>query len=294
MNAIVVGLDGSTGSEHAVMWAATEARLHHLPLRAVLAWDYLNQHHADGDNVFDPAYGEQDAREALTAYLARAFAPGTPPEVEQVVVCDLPARALLDAAAGAELLVVGARGRGGFASLVLGSTSHACVRHAPCPVAVVRPGASLRTATSRIVVGVDGSASAQRALRWAVREASARDAALDVVFAWHLPYTDGFPYALLDPGTFADGARTTIDEAVAAVDVTGMRHPIRKVTCNDSPASALLDASSDADLVVVGSRGRGGFAGLLLGSVSSHLAHHATCPVVVVPSPPHEHRPHER
>jgi nucleotide-binding universal stress UspA family protein len=136
--------------------------------------------------------------------------------------------------------------------------------------------------TERIVVGIDGSPGAQAALTWAVDEAARRDATLEVVHAWHAPFVDGYGYAgsAIDPVAMELGARAVADEAVephrgkVAIDV--------HVVCG-SPASVLVQQAKDADLLVVGSRGRGGFAGLLLGSVSHQVVHHAPCPVVVVP-----------
>ena len=143
-----------------------------------------------------------------------------------------------------------------------------------------------RHAHPRIVVGVDGSEGAQRALTWAVDEARRRGARVEVVHAWHYPYLPTPPFAP-PPGPGVDdievAARAVLDKAVDSVDAHGMVAPIeRLLTWEAAPASALVEASKGADLVVVGSRGRGGFAGLLLGSVGQEVAHHATCPVVIV------------
>lgn len=136
----------------------------------------------------------------------------------------------------------------------------------------------------RIVVGVDGSENARRALSWAVEEAQLRQAGVEAVHAWELPMYVGFggPVAI-DPAPYEEGARALLDEEIAAVPVTGLPAPITEVVVRGSPAWALLEIAKTADLVVVGSRGRGGFAGLLLGSVSQQVAQHAECPVVIVP-----------
>lgn len=138
----------------------------------------------------------------------------------------------------------------------------------------------------RIVVGVDGSETAARALKWAVDEARLHRAALEVVHAWHAPYVGDFAYATvaLDPEVFETAARETLDAAVASVDVSGLTAPVERVLSTGGAAAAILEAAKGADLVVVGSRGLGGFRGLMLGSVSHQVAHHATCPVVVVPA----------
>jgi nucleotide-binding universal stress UspA family protein len=132
---IVVGVDGSDGSRRALQWALQEARLRGAPARVVLAWTYLDQP-VEG---FDVAYGESDARARLDQVVDAVASEGDDVELERVVVNDLPARALLDAARGADLLVVGSRGLGGFKGLLLGSVSQQVVQHAPCPVVVV-PG----------------------------------------------------------------------------------------------------------------------------------------------------------
>jgi nucleotide-binding universal stress UspA family protein len=148
-----------------------------------------------------------------------------------------------------------------------------------------------------IVVGVDGSDPSQRALRWALREAALRGDRVQVVTAWHLPLlgTGEFPWAVVPPASYlemesddlARRARERLEQTVreaasqAAAD-EAVEVPTELRVVESGAAAALLDASRGADLLVVGSRGRGGFAGLLLGSVSQQCSQHATCPVVVV------------
>jgi len=166
MTGIVVGIDGSEAGAHAVAWAAREADLRGEILVAVLAWSFLDQHHATVGERFKPDYGFDDARAALDAYLAQAVGPEVAEQVEHRVVCDLAAPALLEASAGASL-VVGARGLGGFRGPLLGSVSQRCLHHARCPVAVVRHDgvAPREDAPGRVVVGTDGSDTARRAVR---------------------------------------------------------------------------------------------------------------------------------
>jgi nucleotide-binding universal stress UspA family protein len=151
----------------------------------------------------------------------------------------------------------------------------------------------------RIVVGVDGSEHARRALSWAVEEARLRQAEIEAVHAWELPVHIGFGGPIpIDPAPYEASARALLDEEIAAVPAADLPAPItpvpitpvpitpvpiKKVAVRGSPAWTLLEAAKTADLVVVGSRGRGGFAGLLLGSVSQQVAQHAECPVVIVP-----------
>ena len=137
----------------------------------------------------------------------------------------------------------------------------------------------------RIVVGVDGSEAGQDALRWAVAEAQSRGAHLQIVHAWQLPYVGPTPFAgmAIDLDDLEASARAELEQAVADIDLTGLAAPAEMVLVNRAPAVALVEAAKGADLLVVGTRGRGGFAGLLLGSVSQQLTHHAPCPIVIVP-----------
>ena len=136
----------------------------------------------------------------------------------------------------------------------------------------------------RIVVGIDGSENARHALSWAVEEGRLRHAALEAVHEWDSPMHIGFGGPIVTaPTPYEDAARTLLDQAIASVPAAALPAPITKLAVRGSPAWALLETAKSADLIVVGSRGRGGFAGLLLGSVSQQVAQHAECPVVIVP-----------
>lgn len=283
MERIVVGVDGSETAATALRWAAREAEEQSATLVAVMAWGLLDQHHAEPDAAFDPEYDATTAAAVLDTYLRRALGTEGAAAVERVLATDLAGPALVTAAQDAELLVVGARGLGGFRSLLLGSVSQHCLHHAPCPVAVVRDEDGERpVAAGRIVVGLDASETARRALQWAQAAAERRGATLTVVHTWHLPYAAGYPVAgaVLDPALLESDARVTLDHLLEGETFS---HPVEKVVALGSPSSAILDAAKDAELIVVGSRGLGGFRGMLLGSTSSQLAQHASCPVVVVP-----------
>ena len=279
MERFIVGVDGSPGSEDALRWAVEEARLRSATLTAVLAWNFLDQYHADGGQRFDPHYDEGTARLALDAAIERALGDGAD-DVARRVVCDLPSTALLDASEDADLLVVSARGLGVFRGLVLGSVSQRCLEHATCPVAVVHAPAGDRP-SPRVVVGVDGSEAAAAALRWAAEEARLRGAALTVVHAWEVPYPAEITFA---GGTYAameQAAHEVVADALA--DAGLVADEVEHLVVQSTPSRAILEAAAEATLVVVGSRGRGGFAGLLLGSVSHQVSQHAGCPVVVAP-----------
>ena len=139
-----------------------------------------------------------------------------------------------------------------------------------------------------IVVGIDGSAGSQAALRFAAAEARLRKAKLRLVAAWSLTYVAA-PIGMMAPIDDAllpelqKNARAVIDHAVAEVFGDATDIEIEKTIAEGSPAQVLVDAAQGADLLVVGTRGHGGFAGLLLGSVSQQIAHHAPCPIVIVP-----------
>lgn len=137
----------------------------------------------------------------------------------------------------------------------------------------------------RIVVGVDGSEHAARALQFALEEARLRQASLEVVHAWQ-PTIGSYPYGIVgafDPAELEVAAKEELESILRSIDGAGSPVPLHATLRCGTPASVLLEVSKGAALVVVGSRGRGGFGGLLLGSVSQQVVHHATCPVVVVP-----------
>lgn len=273
--AVVVGVDGSRQGMRALEWAAQAADLHHRPLVIVYAlpttewipgqWDAAK---ADGEEII-----------AEAAAVARECYPSL--DIDSRMVTDSPAAALREESETAYLVVVGDRGRGGFHNLLLGSTSLQLAGHATCPVAVVRdgPNASHR----EIVVGVDGSHHADAALDYAFEEAAVRHMRLHAVHAWHMPAARDEPPVLVspDPAEVTERERDVLTRALA--ERSG-EHPDVEVVGDlpaEHPAHALIRASEFADLIVVGSRGRGGIHGLALGSVSHAVLHHAMCPVVI-------------
>ena len=139
---------------------------------------------------------------------------------------------------------------------------------------------------ARIVVGIDGSDHSKRALQWAIDEARLRSASLSVVYAWMLPvYATGYgfaPGALIDPVVMGDSAKAELDKTVDDVVGDAKDVTIERKVVEGMAAQVLVEEAKGADLLVVGSRGHGGFAGLLLGSVSQQCAHHASCPVVII------------
>ena len=203
-------------------------------------------------------------------------------EVEVDVVQGDAAGALVERSAGAALVVVGSRGRGSVAGPLIGSVSQGVLHHAQCPVAVVHKAE--RALGSRVVVGVDGSPGASGAIQWAFAEAKLRSVPVHAVSAYEEPWTlaaEGFSsaeIALEYRNALAGDAGRVVEEVRAAapegVEVTGE-------VVLASAGRALVDIAGD-DLLVVGSRGRGGFKSLLLGSVSLHCAANARGVAVVV------------
>jgi nucleotide-binding universal stress UspA family protein len=140
---------------------------------------------------------------------------------------------------------------------------------------------------STVVVGVDGSPGSVAALRLAIQEAKLRNADVKAVAAWNIPvmaYESNWVAPALEPSTFEEAAASALESTLAAVDGSTSGVDIMRIVRQGQAADVLVAESRDADLLVVGSRGLGGFRGLLLGSVSQQCAHHAGCPVVIVPA----------
>ncbi len=281
---ILVGADGSECSVDAVRVAATEAALRRRKLRIVHAFIWPTVRVAVPPGAIRPSVGElrHAAERLLTAAADEAHkaAPDVPVETAVVVGAAVPV--LLRESQHAELLVLGDRGLGGFGSLVLGSVAVHCVAHAACPVLVVR---GERHADGPVVVGVDGSATSADALQYAAEEAERRNAELVVVHAWLRPVSSGAGDMLplvYDPSSLEEEGRTVLNEALAG---TVKHHPgldPRAELLHGAAGELLAERSRQAQLLAVGARGRGAFAGLLLGSVSQYVIHHAACPVLVV------------
>ncbi len=274
----VVGVDGSENSQLALRWAAHHAPGRAANLRVVRAWSVpiaggLAVPQANVDDFRPETADESLVR--LTAELApRGVA------VEDAIVYGTPVTVLLDACEGADLLVLGTRGLGGFSRLLLGSTSQQCATHAPIPVVVVPGGTSGDSDIEEIAVGMDGSAGARAALAWALGFA-APDVVVRVVSAW----TSAIGTDLDDRPVETQEALAEVHAAVDEVE-QDRAMPGRSVRTlvEGHAAAVLLDAMSTADLLVVGERGRRGLAAALLGSITTEVLHRADRPVVVVPT----------
>jgi nucleotide-binding universal stress UspA family protein len=285
---VVAGVDGSPGSLAAAQHAGEEAVIRSAPL--TLVHGYL--HPFRYGIPFDP-YAvrlpppSEEATQMLDEVAARLR--DRSPSLT-VAVRQAPggaAAALVDKSHRAQLVVVGSRGHGGFTGLLLGSVSAQVAAHAHCPVLVVRPAERPPASPGPVVVGIDGSSGSGPAQDFAADEAALRDLPLAIVHVWSL---DGSrpareTYAETEAAGRAAAERLLAKAAAAA----RQRHPglaveERLVHALD-PEQTLIEASREASVVVAGSRGRGGFTGLLLGSVSQALVHHAHCPVVIAHPP---------
>lgn len=300
---VLVGVDGSVCAQGALSWAAAEASYRHCPLHIVhaISWPPTG-------NPLDMTVTGSMSSDLLAAAewvlgdaenQARRAAPGVGVTAELFVAGT--ASTLLSQAHDAELVVVGSRGVGGFRGLLVGSVSATLAAHAPCPVIVVRPhreGTAFRASPrGQIVVGVDGSEVSTAAVRFALQEAARRHAGVIAVHAAmarrrHPSY--GTPSAIAD-----QVEQQLFEESMDHLRVPGIHLQTKLV--HSHPAQALVDESADAELVVVGSHGQGGFAGMLLGSVSQAVLQHAGCPVAVVhprrvtpTEPSRAHRPNIR
>lgn len=285
---IVVGVDGSSASHAAAVWAAHEAMMRNVALTLVHASPAITSGAVQFVSAAARAQLEKQretaARQVITDAIS-AVSSGTTgrgPDVTGEVIHGHPVPTLVDLSKEAQMMVIGPRGLNAFGRVLLGSVSTALVQQAHCPVAVIRDDdrGSAQPNTLPVVVGIDGSPVSELATEVAFDEASRRGVDLIAVHAWG----DTTPFPL--PDDLWPELRTAAEE-ILAERLAGFqeRYPdvtIHRLVVADHPTHCLLDQSESAQLVVVGSHGRGGFAGMLLGSVSSAIVHAALTPVIVV------------
>ncbi|AHH15611.1 universal stress protein [Nocardia nova SH22a] len=272
---VVVGVDSSDDAVQAVRWAANDAALHKVPLEVISAVPPLPGERAADDAALDyhSRLGEQ-ARQAVeaAARVAADIAPAV--EVTTAVVDAAIIPALLDSAARARLVVVGARGLGAYQRSLLGSVSTALVRHAHGPVAVV-PDDPMLGSERPVLIGYDDSPCSADALAIAITEARRRAVDLTVVHTWQRYGDYPSPAALQEEGArLLDAALTVHEDPDEPVTV-------RRIVVEDRPVRRILAESANAQLVVVGSHGKGGFPGMTLGSTSQALMHSVECPIII-------------
>jgi nucleotide-binding universal stress UspA family protein len=289
---VVVGVDGSSSSRSAIQWAAREARMRNAPLTLVHvavtpSWGPAPWLLSNGPLPLpadkDPAL-EKSTRKIITdsIKIAEHCIHGTdPPEIRSEIFFSVPVPTLVDLSKDAHMVVVGRRGRHRLRGVLLGSVSTGMMHHAHCPVAVIGDAvpAGPKDLRRPVVVGIDGSPASELATAIAFDEASGRRVDLVAMHSWRDPdLSTGMD---MDWSAQQSIASKNLDERLAGwreryPDVTVHQHVVW-----DNPAHHLLNEAKSAQLLVVGSHGRGGFAGMVLGSVSTAVAQAARVPVIV-------------
>ncbi|MEU4622724.1 universal stress protein [Actinoplanes sp. NPDC023801] len=279
---LVVATDGTGSSRAAVRWAAREADRRGTTLRVahVLDGEWAESRYEFTDSRFGAARQVAEGIARGGVALAHEISPGLSCEID--ILAGNPAARLLAETEDAGLLVLGSRGRGGFASLLLGSVSQRIAVHARCPVAVVRGRGDVTDGP--VAVGFDDSPHAERVLRTAFDQAAVRGTGLTVVRTYlpALPlYLAGAAaVGVVEPGQEA-AERTRLEEQLAPWREKYPDVAVKALLSYDSAAAVLNGVSHDAQLIVVGSRGHGTVTGTLLGSTGLQLLHHADCPVLL-------------
>ncbi|MFI8320314.1 universal stress protein [Streptomyces sp. NPDC085529] len=284
---LVVGVDGSDPSLTALDWAVDEAVRHGLPLRIVHASLWERYEGVVPTWATDRPSGRILAENIVgtAAERARRRAPDLP--LTTAVLAEDASTALLRAGQEGTILVVGSRGRGEFADLLLGSVGLVVAARAHCPVVVVRGDRhALEARHGRVLLGVGEHDVDSPAVRFAFREAAARDAELDVVRTWRRPVHEPVDHPPLSGNRaihLAEQSSELLDKALEAAATEHPRVRLRRATLEGPAHRVLTERSAAADLLVVGARRRDGLVGLELGRVAHRALHHATCPVAVVP-----------
>jgi nucleotide-binding universal stress UspA family protein len=282
---ILVGVDGSAAATAAVAWAVRDAAMRNVPLTLVhvispvvasatwpefpVASDFFRWQDEEAKRVL----------EAARKTVGDCSRDARPPMVHSVVLHGGTVGTLVDRSKDADLMVVGSRGQGAFSRALLGSVSTALVHHGHCPVVVVHDDAPQLSEQAPVLVGIDGSPASVSATEIAFDEASRRGVELVALHAWQ----DGSTFEL--PGVDVETMKQQAEEALAE-RLAGCqeRYPdvaVQRVVACDQPARQLVEHAENAQLVVVGSHGRGGFAGMLLGSVSTAVVHAVRSPTIV-------------
>jgi nucleotide-binding universal stress UspA family protein len=281
---IVVGVDGSPPAKAAVDWAARDATMRGIPLTLVhvlaapVVMTFPETPMPPGYVQWQEEQGQQYIHDALNI-VEQSVA--DPPQVATETVVGSTVPTLADLSKEATMLVVGSRGHGWLRRTLLGSVSSNLIRHARCPVAVVHheDPSTPQPAGAPVVVGIDGSSISDAATAVAFAEASFRGVELIAVHAWH--DVNVFDVPGIDFSTMQAKGEQVLAEQLADWQERYPDVKVHRVVVCDRPADQLIEQSHSAQLVVVGSHGRGGFTGMLLGSVGAALVQAARTPVIV-------------
>jgi nucleotide-binding universal stress UspA family protein len=282
---ILVCIDGSAASDAAVAWATHEAIMRRLPITlmhavapVVVGWPVGQLYTAMPDWQKETAqHALGQARKTISANQSES----EPPEIRTNMVYSSIVSALIEASKDAWIIVVGSQGLGALGHLLLGSVTSALLHHAHCPVAVIHTGEeAVADSRAPVLVGIDGSPASEAAIALAFDEASRRGVELVALHAWS--DVGVFPMLGMDWRDSEAKGQEILAERLAGWQERYPDVHVKRLIFCDKPSRWLVQESKRAQLVVLGSHGRGGFTGMLLGSVSSHVAHLATVPVVVV------------
>lgn len=291
MQDIVVGVDDSVASERALDRALLEAASSGRHLLVVHAWTspvWMGGIPGFGyDILASSTEAERAARQLVDEVLAAGLR-RRPSDVAVTVRTEIqegePGSVLVQAAKDAGLLVVGGRGQGAVKSALLGSATAYVLHHAQCPVMIVPERAGLARPFARVIVGVDGSAGSRSALRWGLDAARRQGCVVIALHAWLITTLPGRPPMQFVPALseYETEAREWLEQETAETLPQPSGVDVRTELSHSSPVWALLDKAGPEDLLVLGSRGRGGFVSLILGSVATQCSQYARAVVVVV------------
>ena len=289
-NTVVVAVDGSDAAKNAVRWAANTASKRGVPLRIASSYTMPQFLYAEGMVPPQELFDELQAETMSIVEEAKKIAEEVNPnlKIAYTIAEGTPIDMLLELSETNKMIVMGSRGLGGLSGMVMGSVSAAVVSHAHCPVVVVREDNHLTEENKYgpIVVGVDGSDVSQQATEFAFAEADARGAKIEAIHTWIDMQVQaslaGLAAAQQEWKVVEEEQTQLLQERLAPLLEQYPNVDVDMVITRDRPIRALVDAAKHAQLLVVGSHGRGGFRGMLLGSTSRALLQQAPCPMVVV------------